>query len=264
MWTPKSPIPLVANLCCNLTARSAQCLTLWGSQCGDANSSQELQEQPPFGRLWHARPPAESSRSCTASTDAMSPDGGCVPFRPIRHLFLFIGAEPNTDWLRGSGIALDSKGFVLTGDEAGAGRHPLASGRGLFASLGRTKRMIENLANIQFDPLGLAKHADLKALFSIIPDRDLKEEALGRTSHGKNRPQTHALDHRKPDSSAQGAEFRASAPRIFDRKRDRAAPVDYLLASGYQVSRVDPDSIGKAVEAFLSDSVLFTPPQQTA
>ena len=38
--------------------------------------------------------------------------------RPIQHLFLFIGAEPNTDWLYGSGIALDPKGFVLTGAEA--------------------------------------------------------------------------------------------------------------------------------------------------
>jgi len=35
---------------------------------------------------------------------------------PIRHLFLFIGADPNTDWLAGSGIALDDKGFVRTGD----------------------------------------------------------------------------------------------------------------------------------------------------
>jgi thioredoxin reductase (NADPH) len=35
---------------------------------------------------------------------------------PIRHLFLFIGADPNTDWLTGSGIALDDKGFVRTGD----------------------------------------------------------------------------------------------------------------------------------------------------
>jgi thioredoxin reductase (NADPH) len=34
----------------------------------------------------------------------------------IPHLFLFIGAEPNTDWLAGSGIALDGKGFVRTGD----------------------------------------------------------------------------------------------------------------------------------------------------
>jgi thioredoxin reductase (NADPH) len=35
--------------------------------------------------------------------------------RPIRHLFLFIGAEPNTDWLAGSGVALDDKGFIRTG-----------------------------------------------------------------------------------------------------------------------------------------------------
>ena len=35
--------------------------------------------------------------------------------RPIRHLFLFIGAQPNTDWLAGSGVALDDKGFILTG-----------------------------------------------------------------------------------------------------------------------------------------------------
>jgi thioredoxin reductase (NADPH) len=54
--------------------------------------------------------------------------------RPIRHLFLFIGAEPNTDWLSGSGVALDPKGFVLTGAEAAAGRRPLeTSRRGVFA-----------------------------------------------------------------------------------------------------------------------------------
>jgi thioredoxin reductase (NADPH) len=54
--------------------------------------------------------------------------------RSIRHLFLFIGAEPNTDWLAGSGIALDSKGFILTGDDAGGGRHPLeTTRRGVFA-----------------------------------------------------------------------------------------------------------------------------------
>jgi thioredoxin reductase (NADPH) len=54
--------------------------------------------------------------------------------RPIRHLFLFIGAEPNTDWLSGSGVALDQKGFVLTGADADAGRRPLeTSRRGVFA-----------------------------------------------------------------------------------------------------------------------------------
>jgi thioredoxin reductase (NADPH) len=54
--------------------------------------------------------------------------------RPMRHLFLFIGADPNTDWLTGSGVALDDKGFVLTGEDAGADQQPLeTSRRGVFA-----------------------------------------------------------------------------------------------------------------------------------
>ena len=54
--------------------------------------------------------------------------------RVIEHLFLFIGADPNTDWLSRSGIALDAKGFVLTGADAVAGRHPLETSRaGIFA-----------------------------------------------------------------------------------------------------------------------------------
>jgi thioredoxin reductase (NADPH) len=54
--------------------------------------------------------------------------------RPIRHLFLFIGADPNTDWLAGSGIALDAKGFVQTGEDADGAGHPLeTSRRGVFA-----------------------------------------------------------------------------------------------------------------------------------
>jgi thioredoxin reductase (NADPH) len=54
--------------------------------------------------------------------------------RSIRHLFLFIGADPNTDWLDGSGIALDRKGFVLTGTEAGDNRRLLETNcPGVFA-----------------------------------------------------------------------------------------------------------------------------------
>jgi len=54
--------------------------------------------------------------------------------RPIQHLFLFIGAEPNTNWLSGSGVELDAKGFVSTGADTAKGRHPLeTSRRGIFA-----------------------------------------------------------------------------------------------------------------------------------
>ena len=45
----------------------------------------------------HARP----ARSITASCS---------------HLFLFIGADPNTDWLDGC-VDLDDKGFVVTGGQ---------------------------------------------------------------------------------------------------------------------------------------------------
>ena len=49
----------------------------------------------------------------------------------IAHVFSFIGAEPNTDWLEGSGIALDDKGFVVTGSGTD---HFLATSReGIFA-----------------------------------------------------------------------------------------------------------------------------------
>jgi thioredoxin reductase (NADPH) len=54
--------------------------------------------------------------------------------RPIRHLFLFIGAEPNTDWLAGSGVVLDRKGFVLTGSDVDKDRRSLETSRkGVFA-----------------------------------------------------------------------------------------------------------------------------------
>ena len=54
--------------------------------------------------------------------------------RPARFLFSFIGAEPNTDWLRSSDIRLDPRGFILTDDEISSDRLPLeTSRRGVFA-----------------------------------------------------------------------------------------------------------------------------------
>jgi thioredoxin reductase (NADPH) len=59
---------------------------------------------------------------------------GAETRRPIRHLFLFIGAEPNTAWLSQSDVALDDRGFVRTGADLGNGRRPLETSRdGVFA-----------------------------------------------------------------------------------------------------------------------------------
>ena len=66
--------------------------------------------------------------------------------RPIRHLFLFIGADPNTAWLSRSDVELDDKGFVRTGADFERGRQLLETSRdGIFAigdvRAGSTKRV---------------------------------------------------------------------------------------------------------------------------
>ncbi|RWC27444.1 MAG: cyclic nucleotide-binding domain-containing protein [Mesorhizobium sp.] len=57
---------------------------------------------------------------------------GVETTRPIRHLFLFIGADPNTDWLANCDVALDAKGFVRTGAELGSAQME-TSRSGVFA-----------------------------------------------------------------------------------------------------------------------------------
>jgi thioredoxin reductase (NADPH) len=59
---------------------------------------------------------------------------GAETSRAVRHLFLFIGADPNTDWLKPCGITLDDKGFVLTADQIGPDRaQHETSAPGVFA-----------------------------------------------------------------------------------------------------------------------------------
>jgi thioredoxin reductase (NADPH) len=40
--------------------------------------------------------------------------------RPIRNVFMFLGADPTTGWLKDCEVAVDDKGFVKTGDGAGS------------------------------------------------------------------------------------------------------------------------------------------------
>ncbi|GAA3903819.1 FAD-dependent oxidoreductase [Sphingomonas limnosediminicola] len=51
-----------------------------------------------------------------------------------QHLFLFIGADPNTDWLKGSGVMLDRRGYIITETESSAGHFLLQTSQpGVFA-----------------------------------------------------------------------------------------------------------------------------------
>jgi thioredoxin reductase (NADPH) len=75
--------------------------------------------------------------------------GGIEGSMTSHHLFVFVGAEPNTHWLKQCGVSVDNKGFVLTGtDVAEAGVQPLSlqtSVEGVFAigdvRSGSTKRV---------------------------------------------------------------------------------------------------------------------------
>jgi thioredoxin reductase (NADPH) len=58
--------------------------------------------------------------------------------REIRHLFIMAGASPRTDWLRGC-VALDDKGFILTGRDLETGTGAPAMGW----TLARTPSMLE-------------------------------------------------------------------------------------------------------------------------
>jgi thioredoxin reductase (NADPH) len=54
--------------------------------------------------------------------------------RPIRHLFLSIGADPNTAWLSQYDVTLDAKGFVRTGADLPEPRRPFETSHpGVFA-----------------------------------------------------------------------------------------------------------------------------------
>ena len=71
---------------------------------------------------------------------------GAETNKALAHLFLFIGADPNTNWLAGSGAMLDGKGFLATGAEVGPAAHPLETSLpGVFAigdvRCGSTKRV---------------------------------------------------------------------------------------------------------------------------
>jgi thioredoxin reductase (NADPH) len=66
--------------------------------------------------------------------------------RAVGHLFLFIGADPNTSWLSDTDVAVDAKGFIRTGADLHAERRMLETSRdGIFAigdvRAGSTKRV---------------------------------------------------------------------------------------------------------------------------
>jgi thioredoxin reductase (NADPH) len=104
---------------------------------------------------------------------------GAETRRLIRHLFLFIGAAPNTTWLSQSDVALDDKGFVRTGTELESARRPLETSRnGIFAigdvRAGSVKRVAAAVGE------GAQAIATLHAVLADGSDRASVDAAHGR------------------------------------------------------------------------------------
>ncbi|TDN62789.1 FAD-dependent oxidoreductase [Paraburkholderia sp. BL10I2N1] len=87
----------------------------------------------------------EADESGLASVILKSPLPDGTSRFDTRHLFLFTGADPNTEWLRTCGVQLDQKGFVLTGLGAGSGCDLATTVEGVYAigdaRAGSTKRV---------------------------------------------------------------------------------------------------------------------------
>lgn len=115
--------------------------------------------------------PAEGLTGAVFHNNLLGDEHSCG----LRHLFLFIGADPNTGWLKGC-VDLDAKGFVATGalrlpDEAGLGRAALpleTSLPGVFAigdvRSGSTKRVAAAVGE------GAAVVAQIHSVFASAPE----------------------------------------------------------------------------------------------
>ena len=58
--------------------------------------------------------------------------------RPMRNVFLFLGADPSAEWLKDCGVVTDDKGFVRTGTDVddARGRQPLETSLGGVFAIG--------------------------------------------------------------------------------------------------------------------------------
>jgi thioredoxin reductase (NADPH) len=85
---------------------------------------------------------------------------GVVSTYPIRHVFVMAGASPKTSWLSGC-LALDNKGFIVTGREVEAGAAPVPW------PLGRPPYMLETSVPGVF-AVGDARSGNVKRVASAV------------------------------------------------------------------------------------------------
>jgi thioredoxin reductase (NADPH) len=114
---------------------------------------------------------ADASGAGLAAVVLQSRLDGSTCRRALRHVFLMIGADPNTHWLGDCAVARDAGGFILTGRDAPAGERAAleTSVPGVFAigdvRAGSTKRVAAAVGE------GAAVVAQVHAFLSVPVDR---------------------------------------------------------------------------------------------
>jgi thioredoxin reductase (NADPH) len=92
--------------------------------------SRRIEETPEITLLTHTELVALLGDDCLRAVRWKNSKTGAIEERPIAHVFLMTGAEPNTEWLDGC-LATDEQGFIkcgadLTVEELAARQWPLA------------------------------------------------------------------------------------------------------------------------------------------
>jgi thioredoxin reductase (NADPH) len=93
--------------------------------------------------------------------------------RPIRHLFLMTGADPNTAWLDGC-VALDDKQFVKTGSDL----HPLDLEEARWP-LARPPHLLETSVPGVF-AVGDARSSSVKRVASAVGEGSISVQLIHR------------------------------------------------------------------------------------
>ena len=108
---------------------------------------------------------------------------GVITQRPLHHLFLLIGADPNTAWLSQCDVEVDEKGFVRADPFASNGRLPFQTNRaGVFAIGDIRSGSIKRVAGAVGE--GAQVVATLHRYLEQVPQSPSLILGTGETAHG--------------------------------------------------------------------------------